>query len=176
MLRTAAEHARHPPSDFTTVVASVGLADIVSVETQAIVQAWKRWRGWYGMPNSSVLAETDLGGYAEHASVARVIDGGRDYEFEYIGAAHVRAYGANHQGSRVSDVCHLSPRFGKQLKASYDLVRISGHPHAFQGTLGDDNADARFVWFETAYLPFGGQGVVDCILNAAVYHLRSDAA
>lgn len=127
------------------------------------------------MPETSAIDETDLNGHLEHASVARVIDGGRDYEFEYIGAAHVRAYGANHQGSRVSDICRISPRFGKQLKASYDLVRISGHPHAFQGTVGAENADARFVWFETAYLPLGDQGQVDCILNAAVYHLRSSA-
>jgi len=175
MLRSLRDTSRSS-SDMQTAVAAVGLADIVSAETQMIVQAWKKWRGWHGMPDTTAIDEADLGGHIENASIARVIDGGRDYEFEYIGAAHIRAYGANHQGSRVSDICRLSPRFGKQLKASYDLVRISGHPHAFQGTVGPENADARFVWFETAYLPLGGQGQVDCILNAAVYHLRSDAA
>jgi hypothetical protein len=174
MLRVLTE-TNSPSPALRTAVASVGLTDIVSAETRAIVQAWKKWRGWHAMPNSSVLDDADLGRNQEHASVARVIDGGQDYEFEFIGAAHIRAYGANHQGRRVSDICQLSPRFGKQLKASYDLVRISGHPHAFQGTLGDEDANARFVWFETAYLPLGGAGQVDCILNAAVYHLRSDA-
>jgi hypothetical protein len=75
---------------------------------------------------------------------------------------------------RVSDISRLSPRFGRQLKASYDLVRISCHPHAFQGSVGTDDSDARFVWFETAYLPFGEKGAVDRILNAAVYRLRGD--
>ena len=39
----------------------------------------------------------------------------------------------------------LSPRFGRQLKASYDLVCISGRPHAFQGAIGSDHSQARFV-------------------------------
>ena len=64
--------------------------------------------------------------------------------------------------------------FGKQLKASYDLVRISGRPHAFHGTIGSDTAPSRFAWFETVYLPFSENGVVSHILNAAMYQLRAD--
>jgi hypothetical protein len=159
-----------------TTVSAVGIADVICVETNAVVQAWKKWRGWHAMPSYRAWVEGDLGEHLEHASMARVIDGGHDYEFEFIGDAHVRAYGINHQGQRVSDIARLSPRFGKQLKASYDLVRISGHPHAFQGAMGTDDSSARFVWFETAYLPFGSSGSVDCILNAAVYQFRAVAA
>jgi hypothetical protein len=157
-------------------VSAVGLADIMCAETSALVQIWKKWRGWHAMPPYRAWIEGDLGNYLDHASMARVVDGGQDYEFEFIGDAHVRAYGANHHGQRVSDIARLSPRFGKQLKASYDLVRISGHPHAFQGAIGPEDSSARFVWFETAYLPFGSAGSVDCILNAAVYQLRAAAA
>lgn len=176
MLRGISEQSNYPVSRQTTAVAAIGLADIACAETKAIVQAWKKWRGWHAMPTSGALADVGLGGNMEHASVARVIDGGRDYEFEFIGDAHVRAYGTSHQGKRVSDISRFSPRFGRQLKASYDLVRISGHPHAFQGSFGAEDRDARFVWFETAYLPLGETGSVDCILNAAVYHLRGDTA
>lgn len=156
----------------STSVSAIGLADIACEATLALVHAWKKWRGWHAMPSYRSWIDADLGPHHEHASMARVIDGGHDYEFEFIGDAHVRAYGMNHQGKRVSDIARLSPRFGKQLKASYDLVRISGHPHAFQGAIGDTDSSARFVWFETAYLPFGASGSVDCILNAAVYRLR----
>jgi hypothetical protein len=176
MLRVISEHSSYPVPQHGTTVAAIGLADVACSQTLAIVQAWKKWRGWHAMPASSMLSDADLGGHIAHASVARVVDGGRDYEFDFIGEAHLRAYGANHQSRRVSDIARLSPRFGRQLKASYDLVRISGHPHAFQGTLGTESADARFVWFETAYLPLGEQGTVDCVLNAAVYRLRDDAA
>jgi len=169
-------HTPQPEPIQKTSVSAIGLADIMCAETSALVQAWKKWRGWHAMPSYRAWIESDLGRNVEHASIARVVDGGHDYEFEFIGDAHVRAYGTNHLGQRVSDVARLSPRFGKQLKASYDLVRISGHPHAFQGAIGAEDSSARFVWFETAYLPFGASGSVDCILNAAVYQLRAAAA
>jgi hypothetical protein len=176
MLRLVSERPSYPPPRRRASVTAIGLADVQCAETRAIVLAWRKWRRWQPMPASSALSDADLGRHIEHASVACVIDGGRDYEFEFIGDAHVRAYGANHRGRLVSDVACFSPRFGQQLKASYDLVRISGHPHAFQGSLAADNPDARFVWFETVYLPLGEDGVVDHILNAAVYRLRDDAA
>lgn len=154
-------------------IETVSLSDIVCPETDMLVQAWKRWRGWHAMPPYRSWLDAKLGPFAAHASVARVIDDGRDYEFDYIGETHVRAYGVNHQGKRVSDIVELSPRFGRQLKASYDLVRISGRPHAFQGTVGTEQEQSRFVWFETVYLPFSDDGAVGHILNAAMYELRA---
>lgn len=174
MLRAISEQLDRPRPPQNASVSAIGLADIMCIQTLAIVRAWKKWRGWSAMPASSVLLHACLGKHTDHASVARVVDGGGDYEFKFIGDAHVRAYGADHQNRRVSDIARISPRFGRQLKASYDLVRISGRPHAFQGTLGAENAGARFVWFETVYLPMGEPGDVDCILNAAVYQLRGD--
>ena len=114
-----------------------------------------------------------LGRYAQFTSLARVVDGGDDYEFRVIGDAHVRAYGTSYQGKRVSDLIADAPRFGKQLKASYDLVRVTGRPYGFRGVIGADIPESRFVWFETAYLPFGFDGAVDHILNAAVYTPRT---
>jgi hypothetical protein len=160
----------------TAQVAAIGIADVACDETLALVRAWKKWRGWHAMPSYRAWLEGDIGRALAHASIAKVVDGGRDYEFEFIGDAHVRAYGVNHQGKRVSDIAQLSPRFGRQLKASYDLVRISGHPHAFQGAIDAERAGSRFVWFETAYLPLGEHGDVGHILNAAVYRLRTDMA
>lgn len=157
-----------------TSVEAVGIADLICAETAALVQAWKKWRGWSALAPYRAWTEARLGTEIAHASMARVLGGGQDYEFEFIGDAHVRAYGVDHSGRRVSDISRLSPRFGRQLKASYDLVRISAHPHAFQGTIGAEHAGAGFVWFETAYLPIGDRGSVDYVLNAAVYRLREE--
>jgi hypothetical protein len=159
-----------------TSVTAVGLLDLACVETDGLVQAWKKWKGWHALPPHSAWRDERFGKFNDFASIATVIDDGADYEFEYIGHAHVRAYGVNHQGKRLSELTELSPRFGRQLRASYDLARISGHPHAFQGTVGSENADTRFVGFETVYLPFGENGSVSHILNAAVYELRDDLA
>jgi hypothetical protein len=174
MLRHQAS-SRPMPHDLPQVSA-IGIADVACEETLTLIRAWKKWRGWHAMPSYRAWIEADMGRALAHASIAKVVDGGRDYEFEFIGDAHVRAYGVNHQGKRVSDITQLSPRFGRQLKASYDLVRISGHPHAFQGAIDAERAGSRFVWFETAYLPIGERGDVGHILNAAVYRLRTDLA
>jgi hypothetical protein len=173
MLR-AVEIAKAPPAPKTSVE-SIGLADVVTVEANALVQAWKKWRGWHAMPPYQAFADARLGPFLDHASIARVIDDGRDYEFEFIGDAHVRAYGISHQGRRISDLEKNSPRFAKQLRASYDFVRISGRPQAFQGTIGADLAPSRFSWFETAYLPLSFLGKVGYILNAATYRLSAEA-
>lgn len=159
-----------------TAIESIGLSDIVSVETSVLVQSWKKWRGWNAMPPYSAWADSNLGPYVAYASVAKVVDGGSDYHFEFIGSAHVHAYGVDHSGRRVGEIIRMSPHFGRQLKASYDLVRISGNPHAFQGSIGPEYSDTRFTWFETAYLPLRENGTVSHILNAAMYKLRAVAA
>jgi hypothetical protein len=175
MLKAATSGYSQSASLQKTSVTTLDVAELACSETRSLVQVWKTWRGWHAMPAYQAWLEANVGPGVEHASMARVIDGGHDYEFDFIGDAHVRAYGINHQGRRVSDIAKLSPRFGKQLKASYDLVRISGHPHAFQGAIGNEDFSTRFIWFETAYLPFGEAGCVDGILNAAVYQLREVA-
>jgi hypothetical protein len=173
----AADHSAVPETRRNkTAVEAVSLADIVSVETSVLVQSWKKWRGWNAMPPYSAWLDANLGPYTAYASVARVVDGGRDYLFEFIGGAHIHAYGVDHRGRTVSEIVEMAPQFGRQLKASYDLVRISGNPHAFQGSIGPEHPYTRFTWFETAYLPLRENGTVSHILNAAMYKLRREAA
>ncbi len=176
MFRAGDHSAVHETRRDKTAIEAISLADVVSVEASVLVQSWKKWRGWNAMPPYSAWRDANLGPYAAHASIARVVDGGQDYEFEFIGHAHVHAYGVDHGGRRISEILELAPQFGRQLKASYDLVRISGHAHAFQGSIGPEHPYARFVWFETAYLPLRENGTVSHILNAATYKLRYNAA
>jgi hypothetical protein len=176
MIRFGDAPTAYPTRQDTSSVAAVSLSDITCTETETLVSAWKKWRGWHAMPPYRAWREAQLGPFRAHASVARVIGDGSDYEFEFIGDDHVRAYGVNHEGRRVSDIAKISPRFARQLKASYDLVRISGQPHAFQGTVGAEHADARFVWFETVYMPLSENGVLGYILNAAMYRPRAGLA
>ncbi len=157
-----------------TSVEAISLADVESPEVATIVAAWNKWRGLHAMPVRDRLAPRDLGRAAAHISLARVVDEGDDYEFRIIGDAHVQAYGTSYQNKSLRDVIDASPRFGKQLKASYDLVRNTGRAYAFRGLIGRDAPDAAFAWFETCYLPFGEGGVIDHILNAAVYAPRRD--
>jgi hypothetical protein len=152
----------------------IALGDIESPVVHAVVAAWRKWRGLHAMPSRDRLVMRDLGPAAAHISLARVTEDEQDYEFRIIGDAHVQAYGTSYQHMHVSDVVRVSPRFGKQLKASYDFVRTSRRPLAVRGLVGRDAPDAGFAWFETCYLPFGhSSDTVDHIVNAAVYTPRT---
>ena len=155
-------------------VEPISLSDIESDEVGTIVGAWQKWRGFHALPVREALVPRDLGRFMAHVSLVRVVDDGADYEFRIIGDAHLQAYATNYTGRHVRDVCESAPKFGRLLKASYDLVRTTGRPYAFRGIVGYDAPDARFSWFETCYLPFGpGREAVDYIMNAASYTLRS---
>lgn len=154
-----------------TSVEAIALADIESPEVATIAAAWQKWRGLHAMPSREKLSLRDLGRAAMHVSLARLV--GEDYEFRIIGDAHVQAYGTDFVGKRVSDVVAAAPEFGSRLKTSYDLVRTTGSACAYRGAIGMDIPNARFVRFETCYLPLGdSSGVVDHVLNAAVYTPR----
>jgi hypothetical protein len=168
MLRAVSDQVPSSQTSFETI----GLADMSCTETVAVVRSWQKSRGWHAMPSFRSWIDAELGPAIAHASVAGVVDGGADYEFLYIGDAHQRAYGADPSGKRVSDIAALAPRFAKQLKASYDTVRISAAPQAFRVSIGREFPQARFAWFETVYLPLGQHGSVEHIVNAAVYRMR----
>jgi hypothetical protein len=163
--------AEPPERPQKTSVATIGLSDLQSVEARAVVAVWKKRRGFHSMPLHEADVLHDLGAFAAHVSLAAVVNDGEDYLFRFIGDAHIRAYGSDFAGKSTSDVTAISPRFGKQLKASYDLVRITGQPFVLRGAIGWDFPQSRFLWFETAYLPFGVKGAVTQILNVAVYSL-----
>jgi hypothetical protein len=169
------EKSRAAPGPPEASVEVIALEDIESPEIRTVVAAWKKWSGFQAMPSRERLSLHDLGSILANISLARVLDGGDDYEFRIIGDAHVRAYGTNYQGRRVSDVVRAAPKFGKQLKASYDYVRISRQTFSVRGLVGRNAPDAGFAWFETCYLPFGDiKDRVDHILNVAVYRRRTD--
>ncbi len=150
----------------------IALSDVETPEVRAILRAWNKWRGFHAMPPREGLVPRDLGRFMANVSVVHVLEG-EDYEFRIIGDAQIRAYGSNFTGMRMRDVIAVAPKFGKLLKASYDLVRTTGRPYAFRGVVGYDAPDAHFSSFETCYLPFGsGPHLVNYIMNAASYALR----
>ena len=157
-------------------VEPIAMSDLESPEVRAIEHAWQRWRGFHAMPAREGLIPRDLGRFMTNVSLVQVLDDGEDYEFRIIGDAHLRAYGSNFMGKYMRDVIAIAPRFGRLLKASFDLVRTTGRPYAFHGVVGYDAPDTRFSSFETCYLPFGaGQNAVTHILNAASYSLRGES-
>lgn len=172
--RSSAPHPAAESLPEKSSVEAIAFTDLESYEVQVIAAAWQMGRGNDLIPPREVLHPRVLGRGAANTSLIRVLSQGDDYEFRVIGDAHVQAYGTNYQGKRISDLMSAAPRFGRQLKACCDMVRTSARAFAFRGIIGRDVPDARFVWFETAYFPFGSpDGIVDHVLNAAVYRPRA---
>lgn len=154
-------------------VVPIAFADIESERVRTVYEAWDRWRGIRTMPTREEIVMRDLGNAAANISLVHVLPQGNDYEFRVIGAAHAQAYDLNFQGRRMSDALGFSPRFGKILKSSYDMVCAMRRPYAFRGVIGRDAPSARFVRFETCYLPLGpSPAKVDYVMNAAFYTPR----
>jgi len=154
-------------------VVPIAFADIESERVRTVYEAWDRWRGIRTMPTREEIVMRDLGNAAANISLVHVLPQGNDYEFRVIGAAHAQAYDLNFQGRRMSDALGFSPRFGKILKSSYDMVCAMRRPYAFRGVIGRDAPSARFVRFETCYLPLGpSPDKVDYVMNAAFYTPR----
>jgi len=157
-------------------VVPIAFEDIESERVRVVHDSWLHWRGARPMPTRNEISLRDLGNAAANISLVHVVPQQSDYEFRIIGDAHIQAYGVNFQGKRMSDVLQFSPRHGKILKASYDMVCAMRRPYAFRGIVGHDAPKARFVRFETCYLPLGpSPDEVDYVINAAFYTPRGGA-
>jgi len=115
--------------------------------------------------------------HMRHISLIRWIAEEDDYEARFIGDAHVQAYGeSSPPGHRMKAVIAERPEFGNMLRSSYDMTRMRRAPLIIRGFIGNEFPDARFVWFETVYLPLRGSGEdVEFVLNAAVYQPKDGA-
>src|ERR1700743_714293 len=154
----------------TSSIVPVLFGDVESDAVRAAHTAWERWCGGRAMPHRNDISLRDLGVHAANVSLVHALPHESDYEFRVIGDAHIQAYGVNNQGKRMSEVIANSPRFGKLLKASYDMVRAMRRPYAFRGIMGRDAPHTRFVWVETCYLPLGpSPDEVDYVMNATTY-------
>lgn len=172
MPATARRHMEDELPEKSSVI-PIAFEQIESQRVRAVYAAWQHWRGSRAMPTRNEISLKDLGNAAANISLVHALPQENDYEFRVIGDAHIQAYGLNFQGKRMRDALALSPRHGKILKASYDMVCAMRRPYAFRGIVGRDAPNARFTRFETCYLPLGlSPDEVDYVINAAFYTPR----
>jgi len=155
----------HGPHEISTKV----IADVLSV--------WKSRAGKRDMPTRDEVLPKAMAPFMRHISLIRFIADEDDYETRFIGDAHVQAYGeTSPAGHRMSTVIKNRPEFGNMLKSCYDMARTRRAPLIMRGFVGAEFPDARFVWFETVYLPLRGNGDdVEFVMNAAVYQPKDGA-
>lgn len=156
------------PDASSTYVASLDELDNAIVRTGA--NYWRLIRGDRKIPARRDLHPREMRGILRHVVLLKVIDGGRDFEYRITGDAHVEAYGLNFNNMRLSAIEAASPDFGKMMRGLYEHVRVTADPFAVRGWVGREIADARFVYFESVFLPLGDDGEhVDHIACVSVY-------
>lgn len=155
----------HAPHEISTKV----IADVLAV--------WKTRAGKHDIPTRDDVLPKPMAALMRHISLIRWIANQDDYETRFIGDAHVQAYGQTAPaGHRMSTVIAERPEFGNMLKSCYDMARTRREPLIMRGFVGPEFPDARFVWFETVYLPLRGLGSdVEYVMNAAVYQPKDGA-
>jgi len=164
---TSAEPQRAPQPSARFFVASDELENPVLRDGVAY---WHGLKAGRKLPAPSDLSPREMASLLRHIVLLRVLDGGRDYEYRIAGDAHVEAYGHHLRGTRISECTEPSPDLGKAMHGLYEHVRTTAQPFALRGSVGRNNRDFRFVYFESALLPLGEDGeTVDHILIVSIY-------
>jgi len=156
------------PDASSLYVASLDELDNATVRTGA--NYWRMLRAGRKLPARRDLSPKEMRAILRHVLLLKVIDGGKDYEYRITGDAHVEAYGLNFNNMRLTMIEAASPDFGKMMRGLYEHVRVTADPFAVRGWIGREFGDARFVYFESVFLPFGDDGeTVDHIACVSVY-------
>lgn len=166
------------PAPSNSSMQILGPKDISSKVISEVLAVWQRHAGLHdAIPSRDDVLPKPMAPHMRHVSLIRYIADEDDYETRFIGDAHVQAYGeTSPPGHRMKVVIAERPEFGNMLRSCYDMVRTRRTPLIIRGLIGNEFPDARFVWFETVYLPLRGNGEdVEFVMNAAVYQPKDGA-
>jgi hypothetical protein len=144
-----------------------------AAESSVIRQGFTYWLGLKGsrrFPARRQVTLRGLRGLAKYASLIRVIDGGSDYEFRFVGDVPVSAVGWNFQGRRFSE-----PDVSEVMQANYrhhfygEVVRTS-EPRLFKSRMVEHCHLKLPMHSETVYFPLGDTDeAVDHLLGFTVF-------
>ena len=165
------EHAMEPKrAPDQSSVHVVSLDDLEHAVVRTGANYWRMLRGERRLPARADLAPREMRGILKNIVLLKTIDGGKDFEYRITGDAQVQAFGFHFRNMRISHITAASPDFGKTMHGLYEHVRATAEPFAVRGWVGREVADARFVYYESAFLPLGDDGVtVDHILIVSIY-------
>ena len=130
---------------------------------------WTGLKGAYRFPERAQVTLRGLCGLAKHATLIRVLDGGEDYEFRFIGDVPVAAVGWNFQGRRLSEPEIMAVMRANYRQQFYDEVVHTGAPRLFKCRMVDAYGLHLPVNSETVYLPLGTGAIVDHLLGFTVF-------
>ena len=152
------------------------IVDIALLEAAVVQRAdacWKLLKGKRRFPSDPAGVLEQVG---SNALLLRVLEEGADYEYLSVGKELVSGFAEDFSGQRLSEIIATTPRFGLGLKMLYEMVRSGCEPLYYRGWVGADMPDAKFLYYESAVLPFGkDEARVDHIVVTSMLVLRDQA-
>jgi hypothetical protein len=128
------------------------------------VAYWHSLCGQRRFPARDDLTLRGTAAILPYSVIVRVIDGGADFEYRYVGESQRQAFKTSFKGLRLSQIEAAVPQLGSLLRAAYERVRSSGEPFLVRGRIDHEPADSKLLYHESAFLPLG-------ISDAAVDHI-----
>lgn len=129
---------------------------------------WHALKGERAFPSREMITLRGLRDLAKYATLIKVIEGGRDYEFRLVGDVPVAAVGKNFRGRRLSEPDVLRVMESNYRRQFYDMVVRTAEPWLFKSRMVDHIGLNLPVHSETVYLPLG-EGDVDHLLGFTVF-------
>ncbi|MGC9953628.1 MAG: PAS domain-containing protein [Rhizomicrobium sp.] len=146
---------------------------LCEIDSTILLQGAAFWRGLCRerrFPSRDDVTPRGLAGLLRYATLLRVLDGGKDYEFRIVGDAYVMAHGVSFQGKRWSETDKGSHGHHSTMKSTYDHVVHKGEPVATRGWIERGGHSSELIYSEYLFLPLGEDDkTVDHILVFAVY-------
>ncbi|MBU6298124.1 MAG: PAS domain-containing protein [Alphaproteobacteria bacterium] len=163
----------HEGSD-ATFFEPVTIDELESQVVKLAANYWNTLRGSRRYPARQDLRPRDIAPILRNMVLAKVIDGGADFEFRIAGDAQVQAYGVPFQGKRLSEVGPQNNAFSASVRGIYRHVVESAAPIAVRGRMGAGFPNVKFAYCESLFLPLGpSDDVVDHILVFSTYVERT---
>lgn len=160
------------------LVGVIGKVSLENIAPPLLAEGLAYWRSLLNgrrFPVRSDITLLGLKSVMRNTILMRVIGECEDYEYRYVGDAHIVAHGNKIQGKRWSELDTGSGLFSRQRRQFYDEVVRSGQPVLVAGYVArhffdvSKMPDISFVFAKTLCLPLGRDDEVDHLLTVTVY-------
>jgi hypothetical protein len=150
----------------------VALEDLQNPLVRQAVTYWRSLCGSRRYPEHRDLDPRTLSPFHRHMILLKVVDGGADFEYRFVGEIQRTAYTKPVSGKRMSETLAGSP-FGPAIFSGYQYIQKSGITYALRGWAGKDYKAANFAYFESVTLPLGpDDATVDHLIVFSAYAPR----
>ncbi len=150
----------------------VALDDLQNPLVRQAVAYWRSVCKGRRFPARDDLEPRALAPFRPYMILLKVVEGGADFEYRFVGAMQAKAYTHVVEGRRMKDMTALSPLYGPPVFAGYQFIQKHGIAFALRGWAGKDYTAANFAYFESVTLPLGSNDKVEHLAIFSAYAPR----